>query len=86
MSVLQDKIINAIELIIDEKLNKLEFNRVLEGKITEVLTAPNYKIICHGDEYKAKAINDATYLVDDRVYVLVLNNNFSNKIILCKIP
>lgn len=86
MSVLQDKIINAIELIIDEKINQLAFNKTLEGKITAVLTAPNYTIVYNGDEYTAKAINGETYLVGDRVYILVLNNNFSNKIILCKIP
>lgn len=86
MDILQEKIINSIEIVLEERLKDLKFNQTLECKILEVLTSPKYKIICNGDEYTVKAINGQTYAVNDLVYVLALNNDTSNKIILCKIP
>ena len=86
MNIYQEKLLESIDTMIEERMKELKFNYTIDAKIIEDLTSSEYKILYNGDEYKAKAINNQTYKVDDLVYVLVLNNDFSNKKILCKIP
>lgn len=86
MSIFQDKLIESVDDLIDKKLNELKFNYTIETKITKIISMTEYEIEYQNKTYKAKSINNQEYIVDDLVYVMVLNGNFSNKIILCKIP
>lgn len=79
-------IIEAFNILIDAKINSIKFNRTVEGKITGVIDNSTYKVKIKNEEYKIRRINDDMYNVGDMVLVLVINNNFSNKVILSKRP
>lgn len=83
----EDKLLQAIDEIVINRIEQLStFNKTVKGKITQVLTAPKYEVQIGGELFTAKAINSATYSVGNVVYILVINNNFSEKIILCLVP
>ena len=79
-----DKILEAIEIMVDEKINSLKFNRVIDGAITEVIDANTYKVNLFDNIEILNSMDGQEYAVGDIVYVIVFNNNYSNKKILCK--
>lgn len=79
-----DKILEAIEIMVDEKINSLKFNRVIDGTITEVIDTNTYKVNLFDNIETLKSMNEQEYMVGDIVYVIVFNDNYSNKKILCK--
>lgn len=86
MNVFQEKIIESIDELIKKKLKELKFNYTLEAKITKIMSPIDYEISYQNKTYGVKSINNQEYLVGDLVYVMVLNGDFSNKIVLSKIP
>ena len=86
MDKYQENLLQAIDIIVEERLKNLKFNYTITGKVTEVIDSVNYKALINNEESKVKAINGQTYLVNDVVYVLMQNNNKSDRLILCKIP
>lgn len=79
-----DKILEAIEIMIDEKIKSLKFNYVIDGTITEVIDTNTYKVNLFDNIETLKSMDGQEYTVGDIVYVIVFNNNYSNKKILCK--
>ena len=86
MDSYQENLLKAIDIIVEERLKNLKFNYTITGKVTEVTDSINYKVLINNEESKVKAINGQTYLVNDVVYILMQNNNKSDRLILCKIP
>lgn len=88
---IQDAICTAIEVIVDKKLQQLDFNYTVKAKVLAAPASPGgrYYIEYQGERFRAYAIDkDHTYHENDTVYVLWTNNGNSNfdKIILAKIP
>ena len=79
-------IFEAIDSLVQERLKQLKYNYVVEGKITEVISPTTFKVEIDDFEHIIKSINEITYVLDDIVYILIMNNDFSNKFILCKRP
>lgn len=79
-----DKFLDAIEIMINEKLKGLKFNSVIDGTITEVINSNTYKVDILNNIETLSCVNTQEYLVGDIVYVIIFNNNFSDKKILCK--
>lgn len=79
-----DKILEAIEIMIDEKIKSLKFNYVIDGTITEIIDTNTYKVNLFDNIETLKSMDGQEYTVGDIVYVIIFNNNYSNKKILCK--
>jgi len=87
MKQYEQKLLDAIDEIVTKRIEQqCNYNKTIKAKIKTVLTAPQYEITYLGETFVAKAINGSTYLVDDVVYVLIVNNNFNDKLILCLVP
>lgn len=82
--MLEDVMIDAIIDLIEQKLKGLRFNSKVEGVITEVVDTNIYKVKIQNNIETIKSMNNDTYLLNDVVYVIVFNNNYSDKKILCK--
>ena len=82
--MLEDVMIDAFMELIEQKFKGLKFNFKVEGVITEVVTTNTYKVRMQNNIETIKSMNSDTYLLNDVVYVIVFNNNLSDKKILCK--
>ena len=80
----QEELLEAIDILISKRLGDLMFNYKIEGKITKVINTDTYKVKIQDNISEVKSMNGATYQVGDVVYILVFNNNYSDKKILCK--
>lgn len=84
---IQDEIYKTIDIIIGERFKSLPYNYCLEGTIMADNGDGSYQVEIYDSISTIKPIdNSKTYNVNDVVFVLVINNNFSNKYILCKKP
>ena len=86
MNDIQQSIFNAIKNIINSVIKTLKYNYTIEGKITEVISSNIYNVNIKNNVYQIKTINSEVYNVGDLVLILILNNNFSRKVILGKNP
>ena len=67
--------------------NKLRFNRGVYGVITLVKGNGLYEVEIDGSKSDLYALLDKTYLLNDIVIILIINNNFdTGKYILSKRP
>ncbi len=82
--MLEDVMIDAFMELIEQKFNGLKFNYKVEGIIPEIVDANTYKVRIQNNIETIKSMNNDTYLLNDVVYVMVFNNNLSDKKILCK--
>jgi len=83
---LQQKILESVNILINEKNKEQKHNRTEEGIITEVISSDTYNVNIKSNVYQIKTINSETYNVGDSILVLILNNNFSKKVIVGKNP
>ena len=79
------EIYKTIDRLIEQRMSELEFNYTQEGKIIGILQNNNYLVKINNEDYTIKSINNNEYLINDVVYVLVINNT-SRRMILCKRP
>ena len=79
-----DKFLEAIEIMIDEKLKGLKFCYIIDGTITEVVNANTYKVNIFDSISAINSMNGNQYIVGDIVEIMVRNGNYSDKKILCK--
>lgn len=84
LAKIEDSILNTIELYLKEYISSLQSNRKIEGVISEIVNPCTYKVNVQGNTEIIKAMNADTYELNDVVYILVFNNNYSDKKILCK--
>lgn len=82
--MLDDIIIDSIIYAIKEISKKLKYNKKIEGVVTEVINEFTYKVKIQDNESVIKSINNIEYQVGDVVYIIIFNNNNSDKRILCK--
>ena len=75
-------IINALEQYVDDMVSKAHFDRTVRGVITAAENGV-YSIKSGRDTYFIKSA--ASYSVGDTVYVLIAQNEPSNKIIIGKV-
>lgn len=80
----KEELLEAVDILINKRLEELMFNYKIEGKITEVININTYKVEIQNNMSEIKSMNNATYQVGDVVYILIFNNNYSDKKILCK--
>ena len=84
MGKYEESILNTIEMMVKEYTKTLQSNRKIEGVISGVVDPSTYKVSVQGNIETIKAMNADTYELNDVVYILVFNNNYSDKRILCK--
>lgn len=81
---IEQKIIDAIEIILEERISRLKFNYMVVGLITEVIDVDTYKVNIFDNIETLHSMNGHQYQVGDIVYIVVWNNNYSDKTIVCK--
>ncbi|WP_313757192.1 hypothetical protein [Tissierella sp.] len=81
---IRDEILKSIDTLVDYKLKYLKFNNMIYGLITEIVDDNTYRVKMFGREEMLKSINNERYEVGDVVFVVVWNNDYSNKTIVCK--
>lgn len=82
--MLDDIMAESVIYAIQELFKELEFNRKVEGIITEKIDNSTYKVKIQNNESIIKSMNNTEYIVGDVVYVIIFNNNNSDRKILCK--
>ncbi len=80
----KEELLEAVDILINKRLIELGFNKKVEGVITEVVNIDTYKVKIQNNITEIKSMNGIIYEVGDVVYILVFNNNYSDKKILCK--
>ncbi len=80
----KEELLEAIDILINKRLAELKFNYKIEGKITEIVNADIYRVEIQNNISEIKSMNGTTYQVGDVVEIIVYNNNYSDKKILCK--
>ena len=81
MNSVSEQLLQAIEIITDEKVSQLQFDKTIQAKIFSIvnLDSGEYKVRYNGNIFSAFADNEVSYKVDDMVYVTVPEGNFSHK-------
>lgn len=75
----------GIKRLIDKKIKELKFDYTLTGRIKTV-NSNNYTVTIDDYDTDIKARLGLSLQVGDLVYVRVIQGNFSNKFIDCKVP
>ncbi len=81
---IQDEIIKAINLIVDNEVKKLK-NNDIETKILATNSDSTYKVRISNVEYNIKNGTNINFKVGDKVLVHLINGNFNNKVIIAKL-
>lgn len=82
MNNISEQVLSAIDILVDNKISKLEFDKTIQAIIKEVvdLNTGEYKVQYNNNIFSAFAQKEfKPYKVNDLVYVTVPENNFSNK-------
>lgn len=89
MALYEDQICEAIEILVDNAIKKISFNRTIQCIVQscEDAAGGRYKVKYQDSSFSAYAINKSdTYSKGTSVWVLVINNDMSkNKIIIDKV-
>lgn len=87
-NVIQEKLIKAIEIIVEEKIRKKsKFNYYIEGKIVDVKDTDGVCTVkINGENSDIKYRDGLSLSVGDVVLVLVVNGDYSRKFIDLKRP
>ena len=83
MKDIREEIIETISYLIKQNLSEASFNKLIDGKIIE-RTNDTYTVMIANEEYfNVQSLNHyEKYSEGDLVYIIVQNNNFSEKLIL----
>lgn len=78
----QDALLEAIDIMIEQKIKKLKFNYYVDGVIKTKNTSNTYDVIINGKEYKnVPSKNNFDYSQGDTVQILIKNGDWSKKFI-----
>jgi membrane protein implicated in regulation of membrane protease activity len=80
----EDGFFKAVANIVNKILEKKKFNYCEEGRIIQNNNNGTYEVKINNDTSTIKAMNSDTYNAGDIVKILIINNNYSEKYILCK--
>lgn len=82
MNNISEQLLQAMDIVMEQKLTQLQFDKTIQAKIYSVvdIDTGEYKVRYNGNIFSAFS-NDTfkTYKVNDAVYVSVPEGNFSNK-------
>ena len=84
MANIKQEFLEAIDIIVNQKVNNLKFDKTVRGTVKEVLTGDYYKINISGVEYTLKYTKEKLKIYS-LVYVLIPNNDYKNMFVLCKV-
>lgn len=76
-----DKILKAIEIMIDNKLSQLRFDRTVDTRIIDKIEK-GYTVMIDGVRITVKSYGDSVYKKGDEVKVLLPQNNINQAYIL----
>ena len=82
MGAVADNLLDAVDILIDNKVSDLQFNKTIRGKIAEVIdeSIGQYKIQYQNSYFTAYSKDTSkTYMNNAVVYVLIPENNTSNR-------
>lgn len=78
----QDALLEAIDIMIENKLKKLNFNYYVDGVVKSKNDDNTYDVLINGVIYKnIPSKNNFQYLVNDTVQILIKNGNWNKKFI-----
>jgi len=83
---IRNELLNSIKIMINSAIEKLGFSYHVLGKVTADLGSGLYTVLINGESYDIKAKIGNSYLVDDICWILIINGNFSQKVIDFKVP
>lgn len=87
MNIYQAKILESIDIVVKEYLEKLRLDYTVTGKIVSYdSTNKVYTVLYNGEELEIKAREGLTLSAGNIVYIRVVQGNFSEKFIDCKKP
>lgn len=84
MNKLQEALLKSIDMLINERMSKLQYSYFLEGIIKTVNLDNTYTTTINGEDFILKSADGKSFIVGDIVDVCVRNNNFSRKFIAWK--
>lgn len=82
MNNISEQLLKAMDIIVDEKLTQLQYDKTIKAKIYSVINIDTgeYKVRYNGNIFSAFATDlNKKYKVNDVVYISVPEGNFSNK-------
>lgn len=82
MNKISEQLLQAMEIMTDRKISRLQYDRTIQAKIYSIvnLDRGEYKVKYNENIFSVYAADlTKTYAVGDWVYVLVPENNFSNR-------
>ena len=82
---LSDAILDAVDILVEDKISGLQFNKTIRGKIASVIdeSIGQYKIQYQNSYFTAySADSDAKYVKGSDVYVEILSNDFERNAII----
>lgn len=82
MTNIKQEILNTIDIIVNQKINSLKFDKTVRGTVKKVLNDDYYKINISGAEYTLKYTKEKLKIYSS-VYVLIPNNDYKNMFVLC---
>lgn len=84
MANIKQEFLEAIDIIVNQKVNNLKFDKTVRGTVKEILNDDYYKINISGVEYTLKYTKEKLKIYS-LVYVLIPNNDYKNMFVLCKV-
>lgn len=84
MNKLQEELLKSIDMLIQERMNKLHYSYFLEGIVKTENIDNTYTVAINGEDFILKPVDNKTFIVGDIVDVCVRNNDFSRKFIAWK--
>lgn len=83
----KQELLKAVDEMIESKRKKTSYCYIVYGQIQQVNIDGTCDVLIHNLVQKIpKFRNDDTYKIGDAVEILIVNNNYSNKVIFRKKP
>lgn len=82
MNSISEQVLQAVEIVVDEKISKLEYDKTKQGKIYSIenINTGEYRVTLNGAHVLAYAEDTSeTYKVGEAVYVKIPEGDMSNK-------
>lgn len=84
MGVIEDKLLEAIEIIAESKDNAIPYDYTVRGRVVEI-NSNICTVNINGEEYSAYIMNGINIGVNDIVLIKKINNNDSDKVVVGKL-
>jgi hypothetical protein len=78
------KLFNTVRNIVRKMLKKTKFCYCVQGRIAVDNSNGTYEVVIDNETSTIKSMHNYTYSVNDIVWIMIINNNYSDKQILTK--